>query len=125
MRGYAVAKYPEALARFMNAEVDDNLVLPVYNASPGQVLPAILDIQPGRIVPAAWGFRRPGAGRTGRFPINARSESVDRQPVRKGSSPTGSCSGRTSRSRSPARRSALRNPLPSCLDPCSIPCRRY
>ncbi len=76
---YTVAVDAEALARFMNAEVDDNLVLPVYNASPGQVLPVILDVEPGRIAPAVWGFRRDGAGRAARFLINARSETVERR----------------------------------------------
>ena len=73
-----VARDPEALARFMNAEVADNLVLPVYNASPGQVLPAILDIQPSRIVPAVCGFRRPGAGRR-----PAAAARVDTTPLRR------------------------------------------
>jgi putative SOS response-associated peptidase YedK len=65
----------------LNAEVSADLLLPVFNASPGQKLPVVLDADPGRIVAARWGFPVPAPKRTGRIVINARAETVHQKPM--------------------------------------------
>jgi len=79
---YTVAKTPEDLADYFDAEFDAtgaDLLLPNYNASPGQHLAAIAGDIPGRIIPMLWGMKR--NARVPRFLINARSESVDSRPA--------------------------------------------
>ena len=54
---------------------------PVFNASPGQRLPVILDAEPGTIRLAYWGFFVEFPGRSRRMLINARAETVHRHPT--------------------------------------------
>ena len=85
---YTVAKTPDDLADYFEAEFDDpgvDLLLPTYNASPGQHLPTIAGDTPGMIRPMLWGitraFTEAGGNKGSRFLINARSESVDSRPA--------------------------------------------
>ncbi len=52
-----------------------------YNASPGQHLPAILDIDPAKIVPVLWGIKPSWGKQPSRLLINARSETVNQRPT--------------------------------------------
>lgn len=67
----------ELLAR----EVSEGLTLPVYNASPGQLLPVVLDREPGRVVPVVWGVHVESGRLAGRLLINARSETAHEKPL--------------------------------------------
>ncbi len=77
---YTIAKDQEALSGYFGAEFSETY-RPIYNASPGQGLPVILDVEPGRIQSAFWGIATDLQGRPRRMLINARSESVDRLPT--------------------------------------------
>ena len=76
---YTIAKDQEALSGYFGAEFSETH-RPIYNASPGQFLPVILDVEPGKIQPAFWGITTDLQGRSRRMLINARSETVDRLP---------------------------------------------
>ena len=78
---YTVSKAQEVLGAYLGVDVSDAIVLPIFNASPGQHLPAILDIEPGRILPVLWGIRPAWAPQKRRLLINARSESVNDRPT--------------------------------------------
>ena len=80
---YTVATDQEALSRYFGAEFSATR-LPVYNASPGQHLPVILDVEPHKIQPAFWGITADWRERSGRMLINARAETVDRLPTFRG-----------------------------------------
>ena len=45
---YTIAKDQEALSGYFGAEFSETHQ-PIYNGSPGQCLPVILDVEPGRI----------------------------------------------------------------------------
>lgn len=81
---YTIATTPEDLADYFGAGFDEassgRLVVPTYNASPGQFLPAITGDCPKRIDALHWGMTRERDGRV-RFLINARSESVEERPA--------------------------------------------
>lgn len=77
---YTVSKTQEILGTFFRVEFSITH-LPIYNASPGQHLPVILDIEPRRIVPAHWGIKPDWAPQESRLLINARAESVNQRPT--------------------------------------------
>ena len=77
---YTIAKDQEALSGYFGAEFSETH-RPIYNASPGQCLPVILDVEPDRIQPALWGIPTALQGRPRRMLLNARSETVDRLPT--------------------------------------------
>ncbi len=87
---YTVAKTPDDLADYFDAEFDESgaeRLVPAYNASPGQHLPVIANDAPGRIRSMLWGMTRAvnevneEGSRVSRLLINARSESVDSRPA--------------------------------------------
>ncbi len=80
---YTVAGDPESLRLFYGAEFRE-AHRPIFNASPGQRLPVILDAEPGAIQPAFWGFAVEFHGRPRRMLINARAETADRLPTFRG-----------------------------------------
>lgn len=77
---YTVAKDHEALGLHFRAEFTETH-LPIYNASPGQHLPVILDAEPRKIRPALWGIPARSPGRQRRMLINARAETASRSPT--------------------------------------------
>lgn len=78
---YTIAKSRQVLSELLGREVSAEITLPLYNASPGQLLPVILDRDPGRVVPLAWGVHM-DAGRTApRLLINARCETAHTRPT--------------------------------------------
>ena len=77
---YTVAKDHDALSRYFGAEFSDTH-RPIYNASPGQRLPVILNGAPSTIQPAHWGITSAVPDRRQRLLVNARSETVDRLPM--------------------------------------------
>ena len=77
---YTVAKDQEALSLHFGAEFSETH-LPIYNASPGQHLPVILDVEPRKIQPALWGIPGHSRGRQRRMVINARAETAGRLPT--------------------------------------------
>ena len=77
---YTIAKDQEALSGYFGAEFSETH-RPIYNASPGQGLPVILDVEPNKIQSAFWGITTDLQGRPRRMLINARSETVDRLPT--------------------------------------------
>ena len=77
---YTVAGDPELLRLFYGAEFQE-VPRPIFNASPGQRLPVILDAEPGVIQTAFWGFAVEYPGRPRRMLINARAETADRLPT--------------------------------------------
>ena len=77
---YTIAKDQEALSGYFGAEFSETH-RPIYNASPGQGLPVILDVEPNKIQSAFWGITTDLQGRPRRMLINARSETVDRMPT--------------------------------------------
>ena len=70
---YTIAKDQEALSGYFGAEFSETH-RPIYNASPGQGLPVILDVEPNKIQSAFWGITTDLQGRPRRMLINARSE---------------------------------------------------
>ena len=77
---YTISKNREVLGSFFKAEFSQTHS-PVYNASPGQDLPVILDVEPDRIVGAHWGIKPDWALHESRPLINARAEFVNRRPT--------------------------------------------
>ena len=77
---YTVAKDQKTLSLYFGAEFSKTH-LPIFNASPGQHLPVILDIEPHKIQPAFWGITTDLQDRPRRMLINARSETVDQRPT--------------------------------------------
>ena len=75
-----IAKDQEALSGYFGAAFSETHRL-IYNASPGQCLPVILDVEPGKFQPAFWGITTDLQGRPQRMLFNARSETVDRLPT--------------------------------------------
>ena len=82
---YTLSKAVDVLGDYLGVEVSDDVDLPIYNAIPGQHLPAILDVEPGRIVPVLWGIKPRWAAAKSRLLINARSETVNERPTFKSS----------------------------------------
>ena len=78
---YTIAKSRQVLGALLRREVSEDVIAPVYNASPGQRLPVILDREPERVVPALWGFRTDAGRLAGRLLINARAETVHDKPL--------------------------------------------
>ena len=79
---YTIASARDVLSRFLDREIPVEIPLPVYNASPGQYLPVVLDAEPGKIVSALWGIRPWWSDDApGRLLINARAETVHRKPA--------------------------------------------
>ena len=74
---YTISKSQDILSDYLGVEVSDEIDLPIYNASPGQRLPAILDLEPERIIPISWGFKPTRAMAKSRLLINARAETVN------------------------------------------------
>ena len=58
-----------------------DIFLPRYNARPSQMLPAILNIDPGQIVFTKWGIVPPWAKTPSQQVINARAESLTEKPL--------------------------------------------
>ena len=77
---YTVAKNQETLSLYFGAEFFKTH-LPIFNASPGQHLPVILDVEPHKIQPAFWGITTDLQDQPRRMAINARSETVDWLPT--------------------------------------------
>ena len=77
---YTVAGDPESLRLFHGAAFRE-APRSIFNASPGQRLPVILDAEPATIQPALWGFAVEFRGRPRRMLINARAETADRLPT--------------------------------------------
>ena len=53
--------------------------IPIFNASPGQHLPVVLNIAPGKIQRAFWGIRPEWKDRPSRLLINARAETANQR----------------------------------------------
>ena len=77
---YTVAKDQETLSLYFGAEFSKTH-LPIFNASPGQHLPVILDVEPHKIQPVFWGITTDLQHQPRRMLINARSETVDQRPT--------------------------------------------
>ena len=77
---YTVSKAQEVLTGFFGAEFAETH-LPIYNASPGQHLPVILNIAPRKIQPVLWGIHPEWKDRPGHLLINARAETVNHRPT--------------------------------------------
>ena len=77
---YTVAKDQETLSLYFGAEFSETH-LPIFNASPGQHLPVILDVEPHKIQTAFWGITADFQNQRRRILINARSEAVNRRPT--------------------------------------------
>ena len=77
---YTIAMDPDLMGRYYGAKFLET-PRPVFNASPGQHLPVILDTDPGTIQPAYWGLFMEFPGRPRRMLINARAESAHRHPT--------------------------------------------
>ena len=55
--------------------------IPVFNASPGQHLPVVLNNDPRKIQPVLWGIKPDWVDRPTRLLINARAETVNQRPT--------------------------------------------
>ena len=77
---YTVAKDQKTLGLYFRAEFSETH-LPIFNASPGQHLPVILDVESHKIQSAFWGITTDLQDRARRMLINARSETVDQRPT--------------------------------------------
>ena len=77
---YTVAKDQETLSLYFGAEFSITH-RPIFNASLGQYLPVILDVEPHKIQPAFWGITTDLQDQPRRMLINARSETVDQRPT--------------------------------------------
>lgn len=77
---YTITMDPDLMGRYYGAGFLE-APRPVFNASPGQRLPVILDAEPGTIRLAYWGFFVEFPGRSRRMLINARAETVHRHPT--------------------------------------------
>jgi putative SOS response-associated peptidase YedK len=78
---YTVSKASEVLREHLGVEVSEEVTVPVYNASPGQHLPAILDVAPQKIQSILWGIHPKWAPQESRLLINARAETVHQRPT--------------------------------------------
>ena len=78
---YTVSKTQQVLGDYLGVEVSPEVQVPNYNASPGQHLPVVLDIEPGKILPVLWGIQPDWAEQKSRLLINARSETVHQRPT--------------------------------------------
>ena len=77
---YTVTKDQKTLSLDFRGEFSETH-LPIFNASPGQHLPVILDVEPRKIQLAFWGIAAESEGRPCRMLINARAETVGRLPT--------------------------------------------
>lgn len=77
---YTITMDPDLMGRYYGAAFLET-PRPVFNASPGQHLPVILDAEPGTIQPAYWGLFMEFSGRSRRMLINARAETAHRHPT--------------------------------------------
>lgn len=77
---YTITMDPDLMGRYYEARFLET-PRPVFNASPGQHLPVILDADPGTIQSAYWGFFMEIPGRSRRMLINARAETAHRHPA--------------------------------------------
>jgi putative SOS response-associated peptidase YedK len=78
---YTISKAVGVLDDYLGVEVSDDVELPIFNASPGQRLPVILDLEPGRIIPVLWGIKPRWPAAKSRLLINARAETVNERPT--------------------------------------------
>lgn len=78
---YTLGRSGRVVGRILNRRVSGDVLLPVYNASPGQRLPVILDSRPEMVVPVIWGFKPVSGRMKGRLLINARAETVHERPL--------------------------------------------
>lgn len=77
---YTITMDPDLMGRYYGAAFLET-PRPVFNASPGQHLPVILDAEPGTVQPAYWGLFMEFPGRSRRMLINARAETAHRLPA--------------------------------------------
>ena len=77
---YTITMDPDLIGRYYGAGFLET-PRPVFNASPGQHLPVVLDAEPETIQPAYWGFSVEFPGRPRRMLINARAETAHRLPT--------------------------------------------
>lgn len=77
---YTVTKDQQTLSLDFGSEFSESH-LPTFNASPGQHLPVILDVESCKIQLALWGIIAELQRRPRRMLINARGETVDRLPT--------------------------------------------
>ena len=77
---YTATAAQAVIEDYFGAEFSETHI-PAYNASPGQHLPVILDIEPGKILPVLWGIKPSWGKQPSRLLINARSETVHQRPT--------------------------------------------
>ena len=77
---YTATAAQAAIEDYFGAEFSETHI-PLYNASPGQYLPVILDIEAGNIAPVLWGIKPSWGKQPSRLLINARSETVNQRPT--------------------------------------------
>ena len=75
---YTATPAQEVIEDYFGAEFSETHI-PVFNASPGQHLPVILNIAPGKIQRAPWGIKPEWKDRPSRLLINARAETVNQR----------------------------------------------
>jgi putative SOS response-associated peptidase YedK len=77
---YTASAAQAVIEDYFGAEFSENHI-PAYNASPGQHLPAIRDLDVRKIVPMLWGIKPSWGKQPPRLLINARSETVNQRPT--------------------------------------------
>lgn len=87
---YTITLDPDLIGRYYGARFLET-PRPVFNASPGQHLPVILDAEPETIQTAYWGFSLEFPGRPRRMLIQARAETAHRLPTFRDSFRRGRC----------------------------------
>ena len=77
---YTATAAQEVIEDYFEAEFSETHI-PVFNASPGQHLPVVLNITPGKIHRALWGIKAEWKDRPSRLLINASAETVHQRPT--------------------------------------------
>ena len=77
---YTATAAQEVIEDYFGAEFSETHI-PVFNASPGQHLPVVLNIAPSKIQRALWGIKPEWKDRPSRLLINARAETVNQRPT--------------------------------------------
>jgi len=77
---YTASAAQAVIEDYFGAEFSETHI-PLHNASPGQHLPVILDIEPGNVVPVLWGIKPSWGKQPSRLLINARSETINQRPT--------------------------------------------
>ena len=75
---YTATAAQEVIEDYFGAEFSETHI-PVFNASPGQHLPVVLNIAPGKIQRAFWGIKPEWKDRPSRLLINARAETANQR----------------------------------------------